>query len=310
MKHGTPGPGQYTLKSTVANLTPCAKIGHSQRKNFFRLNDSPGPGTYYTDKGHARIGASFGKARRALATRKSSVPGPGSYSTGAAGRKDSRLSLCPRRADRTPKQGEASPGPAAYEIRCRRNSPAFSIRGRLKLPKSRVGIGQSPGVYSPQYNLLRKSPPYWRICANQRNIKISSGDGPDPAAYKLPALLGEGPKISFHGVGSKTRAETGPGPGAYDPRHELVLEKVQRIVVCAEQRKDFGRRRDIPGPGAYPVGSTLNGPKFGFGAEKRSLYRLDQSTPGPGRYKIPAIIGRAESYQLPRRKSQSESDDL
>lgn len=171
-------------------------------------------------------------------------------------------------------------------------------------------MGQSPGVYSPQYNLLRKSSPHWRICANQRSIKIGSEGGPEPAAYKLPTLFGEGPKVSFHGVGSKTRIETGPGPGAYDPSHKFVLEKTPKVVVCTEQRKELGKCGDVPGPGAYPVGSTLNGPKFGFGAEKRSLYRLDQNTPGPGRYKIPATIGRAESYQLPHRKSQSESDDL
>lgn len=64
-----------------------------------------------------------------------------------------------------------------------------------------------------------------------------------------------------------------------------------------------GRHNDlskdnIPGPGQYVHGNNLNGPKFGFGTEKRGKALKDNS-PGPGHYKVPVKVADVNKYVMP-----------
>ncbi len=57
-------------------------------------------------------------------------------------------------------------------------------------------------------------------------------------------------------------------------------------------------KQEIPGPGAYSRDSSINGPKFGFGTDKRD-HDKKNSTPGPGAYKVPTKVADVNKYVMP-----------
>lgn len=59
----------------------------------------------------------------------------------------------------------------------------------------------------------------------------------------------------------------------------------------------------MPGPGQYPLDSTLKGPRFGFGTDKRHKPAKD-SSPGPGAYKVPTKIADVPKYVIPNQKEE------
>ena len=89
--------------------------------------------------------------------------------------------------------------------------------------------------------------------------------GPGPCSYNILSKLGQGPKYHIHGKRVDEKPDAVPGPGAYDPNHKAVLEKLHSVALGTGPRveKDFSTKKDVPGPGQYKLGTTLNGPKFG-----------------------------------------------
>jgi len=210
-----------------------------------------------------------------------------------------RCSIYGKGPDTGPKSGSASPGPAAYNLQHKSNSPSFSI-GRARTKHS-CSTTPGPGKYDPQTKLRERASPLWRICKSERNTDIAKRGVPDPGAYDLPSVIAQGPKISLHGKRVEKKIEDIPGPGAYNQDSKVILKKYPGIVVSTGPRveKDFSTRKDVPGPGAYPLRSTLNGPRIGFGYGKKCEDKLDKSIPGPGAYKIPCSFARAERYKMP-----------
>lgn len=301
-----PGPGQYELQSTLINSGNKGTIGRSIRHNEIRDIIGPGPGAYNTTvKFYHNIGPTFGKGEKSVGIKRSVTPGPGTYNprttVGTEGRKHSFYS---KRPDTSSKLGQSSPGPAAYTFSYRTNSPAYSL-GRDRHSKQKIMIGPSPTEYDPNYGLTRPSSPYWKMNRGSRNTSMAKRGMPEPGSYNVPTTIGKGPKIAFHGRLGKEKVSTIPGPGAYDPNPKAIQERYPKIVLSTGPRteKDFSTRRDIPGPGTYPLKSTLTGPKFGFGIGKKGEQRNDD-TPGPGTYKVPCTLGKAESYQFSPNKSQ------
>ena len=89
--------------------------------------------------------------------------------------------------------------------------------------------------------------------------------GPGPASYRLPGHVGEGPKILLHGKRPEEKIDSIPGPGTYNPNHKVSLERYPAIALSTGPRveKDYSTRREVPGPGHYPMPSAQSGPKFG-----------------------------------------------
>lgn len=87
-----------------------------------------------------------------------------------------------------------------------------------------------------------------------------------------------------------------PGPGNYEPNHEAVKEKAPVWGTKSSIRAGLtSSSRMTPGPGTYVKNSTLSGPKWGFGSEKRGKHSLSLS-PGPGTYEIRSTIGSTPTY--------------
>ena len=54
-----------------------------------------------------------------------------------------------------------------------------------------------------------------------------------------------------------------PGPGAYDPNHELVFSQGP-IVSVKKDKKMKDPQNTVPGPGNYNIKRELGGNKFRF----------------------------------------------
>lgn len=302
-----PGPGHYELKSTLIKSSNNVKIGRSARNTLIKAAPGPGPAAYNPImKLNHSFGPTFGKGEKNVQLKRCTTPGPGAYNVrsiiGTEGRKHS---IYAKRPNTSLRHEHTSPGPAAYNLSYRKNSPSFTI-GRGRNTRQQTSIGPSPEKYNPSYKLVRPSSPYWKISTVSRNVSMTKKQSPEPGTYDLPTTIGKGPKIAFHGKRSKEKVEAFPGPGAYNPNPKVILERYPKIVMSTGPRtaKDFSTRKDVPGPGAYLIPSMLDGPKFGFGLGKKGNYRTNTDIPGPGTYKIPCTIGRAENYQLSQSKSQ------
>merc|ERR1719298_36643 len=78
------------------------------------------------------------------------------------------------------------------------------------------------------------------------------------------------------------RMLTNPGPGQYQPRDPNNVSS--KYGFGTAQRKGAPVRGDMPGPGAYNLGSLVGseGPKYS--AAKRRDPARNTATPGPGTY--------------------------
>jgi hypothetical protein len=88
--------------------------------------------------------------------------------------------------------------------------------------------------------------------------------------------------------GSKNNS---PGPGTYETRK--TLEDAPSSKFGHDQRKGFGATNN-PGPGEHSpeFQKILNSaPKYGFGSETRNANSSKALGPGPGGYKLNALIG-------------------
>ncbi len=139
-------------------------------------------------------------------------------------------------------------------------------RGGRSKDSPETGRVPSPLQYHPNDALLRQTSPMWRISkSSSRQSLRPDVTAPGPAAYNLPTTMGSGPKVLLHGKRTVEKVEMVPGPGDYSPNHKVTLEGYPRVALSTAPRvgKDYGTKKDIPGPGQYALNTTLKGPMFG-----------------------------------------------
>ena len=83
-----------------------------------------------------------------------------------------------------------------------------------------------------------------------------------------------------------------PGPGAYQPSIAAIVRKPPASGL------GYGKRgfsiakinaSNVPGPGAYASETRREGPKYGFGSDKRRDKKIEP-VPGPGKYTLPSTL--------------------
>jgi hypothetical protein len=125
---------------------------------------------------------------------------------------------------------------------------------------------------------------------------MNKSQNPGPGVYELPSCIVEGPRFTFRPKLKQKEAFDVPGPGKYEPNHSTIKEKAPVWGTKSSMRAaETSPAKMTPGPGTYIKGSTLTGPKWGFGTEKRGKFNKSLS-PGPGTYELRASIGSAPSY--------------
>lgn len=104
---------------------------------------------------------------------------------------------------------------------------------------------------------------------------------PGPGNYEDKNNFGKtgGPKFTFNGKPNRKDFTVSPGPAAYDGDNgssQVRPGQHSARIGTAERNTGngllFGSSRDdtsLPGPGLYDAKSSLGGPKFVIGADKR-----------------------------------------
>lgn len=98
-----------------------------------------------------------------------------------------------------------------------------------------------------------------------------------------------------------------PGPGAYSPKSETILDKTPACGIGYGDRADLAetKKKIAPGPGAYsPPTVKKEGPKYGFGTSKREgiVGEKAKNVPGPGNYNIGSSVAELPSYEKSKMK--------
>ena len=138
----------------------------------------------------------------------------------------------------------------------------------------------------------------------KRQLSPPNTNGPGPWSYNLPSKIGkEGPKSKLIGKNIHKCSEASPGPTMYSPNFRTIKRRVPAFPLGTAPRIDrsFSDKKNIPGPGQYKLNERFNAPRFKFHKSKRLGLQLNETTPGPGSYKIPCSFANTATYTLPSR---------
>lgn len=274
-----------------------------------KVKDSsgPGPGNYESKENpmnRSQPKYSFGKECKRTTT-SNQTPGPGLYlHKEFIGKEAPKISIS-RKNNKENKESKNIPGPGHYNINTISNrvkSPSFKI-GKEKRNKEIKGENPGPGQYNIE-NLSKTvtlKNPSWKIGTSKRQpLNLSDCSIPGVGNYDISQKLSNGPQYS---IAKKTIIEDTwkksiPGPGQYNNDTQIILAKSPSYVMGKSAREDIITKmikEGTPGPGMYDYKSTDNGPKYGFGTEKKD--NNSQNTfPGPGQYLIPCSIADVNDY--------------
>lgn len=131
--------------------------------------------------------------------------------------------------------------------------------------------------------------------------------GPSPWSYNLPSKLGkEGPRAILSGKTLERQTERSPGPTTYRPNFEATLSHVPifKLGTAPRDDKTFYGKRNVPGPGQYKLNETFDGPRYKFHKSKKLGLQINETTPGPGTYRIPCSFANTATYILPNRNER------
>lgn len=210
------------------------------------------------------------------------LPGPGQYSPSIS---KYEKSPCYRigTSNRSTFAYSSTPGPGAYNPNNLKfdNTPSFSY-GKGTRISARQAQTPGPGSYltKPIFATIGG-----KIGTSNRDSFAANSLAPGPGAYSPASRAIEGPKYTMSSRRPLTAGAALPGPGAYNVVFNDITtrDKSPSYRIGSAERRPMTSPDKIPGPGNYSIGSSLQGPKWGFGTSNRSPNKRDNS-PGPGSY--------------------------
>jgi len=265
---------------------PCRGFGSEVRLRSrggpFELPETPGPAAYEVPRHHDLLPQwvpstimpwgrrTSGRPELKFAT--ASDVGPGEY-TAHHGMHMPYMQCTPAPLFGQPLKGLAKdslhfPGPGAYALPSSvRTKSGFSM-GKGKRPAMTRDTGcPGPGTYAPDFSSAVAD----SFCASFGVAERSSpGEGVDP--------------------------DEPPGPGSHQVRQEMAHSCPNAGMPREQKLKKspgMGPGAAVPGPGIYPIPSTLDKKASGLG---KPLKRPTDNNPGPGEYD-PSFTHTHESSQ-------------
>jgi len=210
--------------------------------------------------------------------------------------------------------GRSGSAPLITTLSNVRSSPKWSMRGRFETKVRHTAPG--PGTYpivTVDKTTKYTTPPSFAFGSSDRSAKFGHA-APGPGAYTPFDPNAVTPKFGFGSAtrdsGSGTRART-PGPGTYEPMKGNDGPR----FTAAGRRNNNSQAPPFPGPGAYKpnVDAAYEcGPKWGFGSSVRNTLSTSNSAPGPGTYPLGTTIGgaphipSAPRYSMKPRRDQTK----
>ena len=286
-----PGPGQYPYKSTVGEG---AKITIAQRLDYDPTTkeqiEVPGPGNYEVRKGPSGPLYSIGTSNRGDFIKGDDGPGPAGYAldSGTAATRNKN----PAWKIGTGNRGELAdgdknvPGVGRYDISKKMKGPYYSITGKGNMNDIKDNGVPGSNAYLPNLNDLRKAPAYSFTHATEPDDSKNAKYSPGPGAYNLEKD-NDKPKYGFGtAVRDKETKNEVPGPGQY-PYKSTVGEGAK---ITMSKRLDYDpttkEQIEVPGPGNYDVRKGPSGPLYSIGTSQRPEMVKTTETPGPADYTI------------------------
>ena len=225
------------------------------------------------------------------------------------GKEGVKSSMVPKRPDTAPKMWKDAPGAGSYHpsiLGPKNPSYGMGTSIRDKLNKEELAK-PGAGAYNPSdiRTSIRPSSPNYRIGTGNRPPLSDPTPSPGPGAYNHKQLLGDATKVGMSARLNPGSTFKNPGPGTYDPtdRYTSVFGRSPSYKSGSGPKvwADNSTRRIVPGPGMYGLGSSLKGPKYGFGRDLRSSGKILSPT-GPGHYHIPCSFAVTPNYLIPDSK--------
>lgn len=222
-----PGPGQYNTPSQKSTVAFTMGSRHNSEKT---LTSCPSIGSGSDEFFKKNIGCSFAKSKRDyILTKYIDSPGPGTYTSDAEVAKFNKahkgFGLSKRLNDRN-REKEVVPGPGNYIIPSSigKSNAGFSLKSKYEdLEFKRKIKIPGPGDYNTESV----------VCMHKRAPSCTMGKS--------------GSKISLY-------YSTNPGPGAYEPKPEVIRKKPSRWKISNAGRNIIGSDKlYTPGPGSYDL---------------------------------------------------------
>lgn len=277
-----PGPGEYESGYNKRN-TPNYSFGSKLSKSFYEDKSSiPGPGCYQSPSTLDKKGGYLGK--RSKARKADELPGPGAYQMGSTF--SNRFSTAFGRGKRSNpnlNRSALAPGPGTYE-------PSFEFSNSTH----GVGFGISkrdgvtnktqlpgPGQYTVSDSLFR-DPKAASIKGRPKTMHEDEKPGPghyqSKTYYTTPA----------YSMGVKTKLKElvsrgVPGPGGYNPEFTKVRQGIPGMRFGSPSKPSL-KKDLLPGPGQYPIKSTVGSEGPSYGIQGRHSALKTDLVPGPGNY--------------------------
>ncbi|KRX08110.1 hypothetical protein PPERSA_01655 [Pseudocohnilembus persalinus] len=258
----------------------------------------PGPGAYNADKKQKIQPPQWkiGSSQRGKMNLNNTV-GPGSYEIkGKVGNEGAKYSMAVKNIS---KSNIFVPGPGAYNPKnnsdsTKQNPRKFSMGVKTSQSFFDVRKTPGPGSYENKSTVLNR--PSSRI-GNSKRPPLSDIDKsvPGPGTYSqqrpgsaltkyVDSRYKDGPMFGF---GSETRKglyhrRQTPGPGTYPIKSTLVYDKGTTMV----SRKNLDHQNKVPGPGAYnpEKKQKQQPPSYRIGSGHRQDLSKSWAVPGPGTY--------------------------
>ena len=124
---------------------------------------------------------------------------------------------------------------------------------------------------------------------------------PGPDNYDIKSefdKIVEKPKFSFQTKPKGGKLNDVPGPGEYETDMRPNAMGNQMHVFGTGKRSDLGVGKAYlqPGPGQYDIRTKHDGPKVGFGSERKKTKVKKTYDPGPGSYDLPGTVGNIPKH--------------
>eukprot|EP00343_Euplotes_focardii_P006712 CAMPEP_0205819792 /NCGR_PEP_ID=MMETSP0206-20130828/2253_1 /ASSEMBLY_ACC=CAM_ASM_000279 /TAXON_ID=36767 /ORGANISM="Euplotes focardii, Strain TN1" /LENGTH=827 /DNA_ID=CAMNT_0053113753 /DNA_START=39 /DNA_END=2522 /DNA_ORIENTATION=- len=303
--NGMPGPGQYDAKSTLEGKGVHI-AGKIHDKIQFR---APGPGQYQPSadsKFKSGPAFSIGGVNGDMAIPTKGMPGPGTYD--ADGRPNTSGFTFGGEQRKGLAQKRDAPGPGAYTVpnNIGNDARGIVIAGKYVDKKDTNLVG--PGQYTLPSSIAG---PKYSMGAGEKGTKLNKNivENPPPGSYNVDAGTGKqsAPGVVFgKDLRNRNKTETLPGPGNYPMPSTLANGG---ITIQGKYNEKIKER--APGPGQYKANmdpSKTHGGSIVFGAGKKGEAPKGTGAPGPGQYLIRLPYDKGPKFGQDLRDRPQKSD--
>ena len=288
-----PGPGNYNPKDDcIRHGNPGTVMGSGQRQPLMNGDRAPGPGMYDQETREKGKHFSFGSGLRDDGTNRQNKdnPGPGTYPVnGMVGKEGKGVIIAGKHKDRAP---DTIPGPGTYDSKNNRNAPSFSISGhRTEDPVARNQASMpGPNIYNPDDSCVKQRQPTVSF-GNKPKVSDLKDDGqPGPGQYQLKTTL-EGKGVHIASKIPEKHIEKSPGPAAYSPSADAKYQNGPAFSISGVKGDMSLPNKDMPGPGTYNSQERPQSSGYSFSKDRRKDLANAKEEPGPGQYAVQSKIG-------------------